>query len=533
MPLPPELTVTIEHVGDDADGGARYLSKVLRANDEEICRTTFTFRADTLVDLEPQWLLERAVPRGVAPGVLRGELTPAQAKQAQKLADYGQRLYGFLFGDGRDLEAFCKYNDAYRSQARLTLALHGNAAQLWRLPWEYLHDGDAFLALNGRFLLSRKPYGLGKLAPATVPLPLRLLVVVSAPDDQPALDTEEEIGVIQEALDEAVRAGRVTVEYLDDATLPAIGAALRRVQPHVIHYTGHGVFKPKRGRSYLALERDDGRAELAGIDDLKPYLADARGDLRLVVLSACQSAQTGSVDAFGGVATGLLNEEVPAVLAMQFSILDNSAIQLARAFYAALAEGRTPAEATQRARVALRDFAAGPGYDWGVPALYLRAQGMRLVDPDAEAPEHVAPDRVWVDVGGLPLPPHFVGRKPELRALRRALRERATTAVFVRGIGGMGKSSVVAKFIERPGAELDGVCVIRCHEVDPLDIPKKLADFLAAQGKAGHAEAAGLLLDSRLDPQERARQAALRVADRRYVFVLDNFESLQGVGSRE
>ena len=70
------------------------------------------------------------------------------------------------------------------------------------------------------------------------------------------------------------------------------------------------------------------------------------------------------------------------------------------------------------------------------------------------------------------------------------------TAAFVRGIGGMGKSAVAAKLIERPGLALDGVLVIRCHEVDPLDIPAKLASFLAGQGVAGHAEAAALLLDS-------------------------------------
>jgi tetratricopeptide (TPR) repeat protein len=528
MPLPPEITVTIEKVGEDAENGAAYLVKACRANDAEICRNTFHFRDDLLIDIEPQWMLEKAVPRHAGEAVKRGPADAARNPEVvEKLARYGQRLYGFLFGDGERLKTFLEFNDNYR-RARLTLALHENAAALWRLPWEYLHDGDAFLALHGRLLLSRTPYGLGQLEPSPAPLPLRLLVIISSPEDVPDLDTEEEIGVIQEALDAAQREGRVEVHYLDDATLPAIGEALRRVNPHVVHYTGHGVYDAEAERSVLALEREDGRARKAGIDELRPLLQDADA-LRLVVLSGCQTARTSDVDAFRGVATGMLKTGVPSVVAMQFSILDQSGIAFAQALYAALAEGAPPIEALRRTRLALWQFEEGPGYDWGIPALYLRAQGMRLVDT-AAPPQPAATHRTLRDVGGLPLPPHFVGRKRELRLLRQALRDRATTAAFVRGIGGMGKSSLAAKLIERPGAELDGVLVLRCNEVAPEDAAAKLANFLAGQGKAGHAEAAQLLLHPQMAPADRARRAAAQVADRRYLLVIDNFESWQEKG---
>ncbi len=525
--LPPELIVTIEHIDGD-----RYLAKTSRANGEEICRHTFTYARDHLIDLEPQWMLERAIPRAsVQAEVRRQEETAPALSATEQLASYGQRLYAFLFGDGQRLQAFLDFNDAYRRQARLTLKMHSNAARLWRLPWEYLHDGQDFLALHGRFLLSRVPDDLGELSPPSVPLPLRILVVIAAPDDQAALDTEEEIGVIQAALAEPVRANRVQVEYLDDATLPAIGEVLGRFRPHVLHYTGHGVYQAEAERSVLALEQEDGRARLAGIKDLRPYLKEAP-DLRLVFLSGCQTAQTSPspADAFSGVATGLLQSNIPAVLAMQFSILDPSAIQLAAAFYAALGRGETPAQAIHRARLALWQFEEGPGYDWGIPALYLRAQGMRLVDPAASPAEPSGGPPRLIDMAGLPLPPHFVGRKAQLRDLRRALRTGSVTAAFIRGIGGLGKSSIAAKFLQRPGRDLDGTLVIRCHQVDPLDIPAKLAHFLAAQGKAHHAEAAALLLDSRQPPADRARQAAAMVADRRYVVVFDNFESLLAMG---
>jgi CHAT domain-containing protein len=100
--------------------------------------------------------------------------------------------------------------------------------------------------------------------------------------------------------------------------------------------------RPAGERSYLALEDDLGQTRPAGIDELQPHLTAAR-DLRLVVLSGCQTGQTSDRDAFRGVAAGLLKLDVPAVVAMQFAILDNSAIKLAGAFYSAWpAEKRPP-----------------------------------------------------------------------------------------------------------------------------------------------------------------------------------------------
>lgn len=333
MQLPPELIVTIRRTNPtERDATPAYLAVTSRVDGAEVCSHSFTLPADLLVDLEPQWMLDKAVPReAFDPAKGDGARSELQQKEIDKLAMYGRRMYGFLFGDGKDLEAFLRFDDAYRRAARLTLAMHGNAAALWRLPWEYLHDDGDFLALSGRFLLSRRPHGLAELDPAPASLPLRILVVVSAPEDQRPLDSEEEISAIQQALDEAMRADRVQVQYLDDATVEAIGLAVRDFQPHVLHYTGHGKYDERQDRSFLALESEEGATWPAGITELKPRLLAGR-ELRLMVLSGCQTAQTSAVDAFRGVATGLLQADLPAVLAMQFSILDSSGIRLARSF---------------------------------------------------------------------------------------------------------------------------------------------------------------------------------------------------------
>ena len=521
MPLPPELRVEIRKVGD------KFHAVTERASGGEVCANTFDHDPSKLIHFEPQWMLEKGA-RLPAEALRQdaGADNTARPPDDRLLIQYGQRLYGYLFGDGQKLKSFLEFNDAYRPQARLTLCLHPDAAALWSLPWEYLHDGQEFLCLDGRLLLSRLPLKLGELSPAGAAPPLRLLVVIAGPDDQHELNFERELAVIQDALDDAMRAGQVEVDFLDDATFPALQDALSRKPYHVLHYTGHGAYVEKEKRGVLCFEDEEGQTDRIGADKLRPLLTGR--ELRLVVLSACQSARTSGLQAFDSVATGLLQADLPAALAMQFGVLDDSAIEMARVFYTELARGRSPVEALHQARQAMRhhDEKRPPEarrFDWGVPALYLRAPAMRLIDVGGQPGRlpHESPR----DFGGLPLPRVFVGRRPELRGLRRALRGRLP-ALFVRGIGGVGKSTLAAKLLERPGAQLDGALVIRCHELSlPADALTKLANFWQAQGIAGHAEAAALLLDSRHDPADRARQALQMIADRRYLVVFDNLET--------
>jgi CHAT domain-containing protein len=234
-----------------------------------------------------------------------------------------------------------------------------------------------------------------------------------------------------------VEVDKVRLDFLEEATLESLQDALRDIEPHVIHYTGHGAYgrlcsrcgwlnRPRTDAcegcrndlekvdptSYLALEDDEGRARNVGTQDLAPLLRGAR-KLRFVFLSSCQGARTNEFNAFAGVATGLLDAQIPAVLAMQFSILDESAIALAKEFYTALGRGDALEIALSEARLAMKNRADGPGNDWGIPALYLRGHNLRLINPDARVEKIETTRRL--DIGGLPLPRGFVGRKEERR----------------------------------------------------------------------------------------------------------------------
>ena len=100
MPLPPELIVTVEKVSADPQDD-QFLAVTSRSNGAEVCRNLFHFKLDLLVDYEPQWMLEKAIPRHAGEAIKRGPADATRSEdQAQKLAEYGRRLYGLLFGDG-------------------------------------------------------------------------------------------------------------------------------------------------------------------------------------------------------------------------------------------------------------------------------------------------------------------------------------------------------------------------------------------------------------------------------------------------
>ena len=407
--------------------------------------------------------------------------------------------------------------------------MHPEAAPLWSVPWEYIHEGKEALAITGRYLISRIPWGIREIpVPKTpMPPPLRILVLISSPYDQPELNTEREIEAIQDALDDAQVKRIVKVDFLEEATLENIRDAVMDDKYHIIHYTGHGGRDEATGESFLALEDDDGKTHPTTGKELKRNLARAE-KLRMVVLSGCLTAQTSYTDALRGVATTLLEGGVPVVLAMQYSILDKSGIEFASSFYKALGTGLSPEEALAQTRISLCNLRTEVRADWGIPALYLRtpSQGLCFVDPEAEP---VKEDMITrYNVGGLQLPRGFVGRKKEIREIKRAIEDRRRPFIYIWGIGGVGKTALAAKVLEKVEDKVEGFVAIECNKesIGIGEILQKLHSFFIGRGTEGSASLGNTLLDSRIPIEDRVNIMAQNTANNRYLFVFDNFEYL-------
>ena len=177
------------------------------------------------------------------------------------------------------------------------------------------------------------------------------------------------------ALRELEEAGLVILERLQPATLSALQRRLRQGACHILHFVGHGAFDETAQDGVLLLEDEQGRGRAVSAQDLGVLLHD-HPSLRLVMLNSCEGARTSRLDPFAGSAQSLVQQGIPAVVAMQFEISDEAAIVIAHEFYAALAAGYPADAALAEARKAA--FTGGSSAEWGIPVLYLREADGRI-----------------------------------------------------------------------------------------------------------------------------------------------------------
>lgn len=306
---------------------------------------------------------------------------------------FGGRLFDALFGDEVRACLSSSLNQASHEGKglRLRLRLTG-VPELADIPWEYLYHPalNRFFALSVDTPIVRSLDLLDPGPPLPVQLPLRVLVMISSPHDYVALDGEAEWERLRSALGALEARGLVVVERLEQATLAALQRQVRRQAYHIFHFVGHGGFNEQAQDGVLVLSDEQGRGRPIGGQELGALLHDERS-LRLVVLNACEGARASRTDPFAGVAQSLIQQGIPAVIAMQFEISDEAAIVFAQEFYGALTDGYLVDGALAEARKAI--FAQNNDVEWGVPVLYLRGEQGQLFDiqsaPEPEAQQGV------------------------------------------------------------------------------------------------------------------------------------------------
>ena len=273
-------------------------------------------------------------------------------------------LYPRGLGPGRDLGHHPPPSDRRRGCTRTR-----------RDPLGAMVDDPVFLAASRgttivRTLPSRRP-----LRELLVQGRVRILVVLAAPSDLPALDVAAERRRIEAQLAPVLNGGLAQVEWLQPATLDDLQRAIGR-GCHVLHFSGHSSLDPA-GQGVLALEHLDGTSHLVGADLLTTAI-DRRTDLRLAVLNSCSGARTAAYPC-AAIATSLVALGLPAVVAMQFDVTDAAAVEFGGVLYGALLDaGSVIEDAVAAARFAM--LSAGREPDWVAPVLYAAGTRPRLFD---------------------------------------------------------------------------------------------------------------------------------------------------------
>ena len=313
--------------------------------------------------------------------------------------ELGGELYDAVFG-GEVGSLFDRSRDrAAQGHQRMRIQLRIDNPIVAALPWELLYDrrNDEFLCLSSRTPVVRYVELPAVQQPLAVEPPLRILAMVSSPNDLPQLDFRGERARISAALQPLEDDGRVEITWLEDQTWRELHEALQHPPWHVFHFIGHGSFDEERGEGVLALCDEQGATYPFTATALAALLGD-HDPLRLAVLNACEGARADRVNLFSSSATALVRRGTPAVVAMQYPISDVVAVELARTAYSALVSGQPVDAALGEARKAV-SVGFPDSFEWATPVLFLRA-----------------PDGVIFDVQGTATPPpgRPVAAPPEL-----------------------------------------------------------------------------------------------------------------------
>lgn len=315
-------------------------------------------------------------------GRYRKILPPEQ----QTVKDFGQALFDALLTN----EVRARYDVSLReatSQGKgLRLKLRISSPDLAALPWEFMYDSrqGEYVCLSRKTPVVRYPElpQPSHLLEGVKP-PLHILGMTASPNGLPSLDTAVEKQIIETALQDLRETGKVELTWLSGQTWRHLQRAMRVKRWHVFHFIGHGGFDCVTDEGFIALTDEQNEICRLNATELARLLVNH--NLRLVLLNACEGALGSTLSLFSSTASILLQQGLPAVVAMQYPITNRAAIEFARAFYESLADGLSMDAAMVEARVAV-SIAVKNTIEWGTPVLYTHVpdEALLTLSPESE-----------------------------------------------------------------------------------------------------------------------------------------------------
>ena len=454
---------------------------------------------------------------------------PEEEKEEEPHIEFGKMLYGTVFS--RELGDY--FNNSVKEAQengcglRISLRFDETVPEIASMPWEYLHDNEGFLITRRNILISRLPAEVRKTELKPLESALRMLVIISAPEGPgiPPLNTEKEQEIILEAVDNLQKDQKIKVDFTEDATFENIQGYLNEQTYHIVHFTGHGAFR--NGKGHLLFETEDRKARYVDKEAFSELISGR--ETRLVVLSSCESAKGSNKEAFADLASTLSKRLIPAVVAMQYSVLDEVATKFAYTFYRTLAGGSPVDLSLKEARISMKNLEKSNGLDFATPVLYLSDHTCiqtGKIKPESEETVDkpmLTPDLQVMKKG-------FVARKKELRILEKGFKSDVKRVAIIHGFGGLGKTVLATRFalkMNEINGYFDGTLGIRgTSSILPEEILDKINNFLMMAGKF---ELNQYLKKSASEGQPvplevKTSKLANILKQNRFLIIFDNFE---------
>jgi hypothetical protein len=328
--------------------------------------------------------------RPIEAGILKAladSLSGRKKKASRPLPGYrdlGRRLYESLFQDSV-AELFRRCQDRLAGKAGLRIRLRfrfddPEARYMAAVPWELLcGQSPQFLATGRSTPIVREIQKAQAFESLSVEPPLRILVVDAVASPADAIKQKTEVDRMAAALGDLVDDGLVELLCLEEPRPDVLRDVLLDEKVHILHFIGHGGFDPSSGFGALFFIHPDGSKHQVGGVQFATYLDDIP-DLRLVVLNSCLSARHSGNSGHPfhmGVAAAVLDQTtVPAVVANQYAITHNAAVDFSRTFYTRIAAGDGVDSAMTEVRLRARHHSR----EWVTPVLFLGARDGKLFD---------------------------------------------------------------------------------------------------------------------------------------------------------
>ncbi len=324
----------------------------------------------------------------------------------------GIHLYNILFAHEEIRDAF---NDTYKEflekkgddpglRLRLKLFFDKEAEDLSKLPWEFLYmpsipgregrSGNFLVSEQIDLILTRFIQPSDTMKKLEIHKEeLKILIVTAQPDKWGSIDLDA-IKIMEDTLSPKSDEKRIQVKVRNDLTLETLRIEVEKVQPHILHFIGHGKdgkIVLIRDENDLAYNIDQGgkQAHLVENEELKGLFQKHKP--RLIFLQACQGATSDfartsdSVMSFNNAARVLVDADIPAVVAMQYSIANEDARIFTQTVYEQLSQGKDVDEAVKEGRISLGKRPPSWGHPrFGTPIVYLQSEKAIIEFSDEE-----------------------------------------------------------------------------------------------------------------------------------------------------
>ncbi len=312
--------------------------------------------------------------------------------------DLGQALYRSIFveeiGERFDewRRRLCSNQDDDHVRLRLVLNIRTPPPYrdpLFDWPWELLHDGEKWLALDPTLSITRCLNTRWASTPSEGDIrpPMKVLLAYAEPVDKDSVGGREILDAISGAV-------KPVIEPLDLVLLPHSTARMleERVKEgfHIIHFLGHGALETEKAVMGMVFpELPEGRAsDIVTASEFKRWIEDAAFRPKLFVLTACHSSSAGA-RANLGLAQALLDAGVEAVVAMQTELWTDEAREFVCAFYEALAKHSLIDDAMQAGRQALKLYWRDRSLETGLARVLVISKKQQQDPPTVQY--HLAP----------------------------------------------------------------------------------------------------------------------------------------------